>query len=196
MPILRCAFLTATAMRALVSIGIMRESKRKPSGQARSILVARQRRWKLRAREGYRTNMESEVSQVPMCLLATTISNMIQASSGLRRCQETKVSTVTECVADLPARRTMSNVIDFLENWGQDAQLRHAASAELEQALLRAGIEPAGRAALLVADRCTLESLLGARSRVVCAIWAPEEEEGEDEELPTRPPGLQTACRM
>ena len=28
----------------------------------------------------------------------------------------------------------MSNVIDFLEKWGQDSQLRHAASAELEQA--------------------------------------------------------------
>jgi hypothetical protein len=76
----------------------------------------------------------------------------------------------------------MSNVIDFLEKWGQDAQLRHATSAELEQALLRAGIEPAERAAILGADRCTLESLLGARSRVVCAVVAPEEEEVEEEE--------------
>jgi hypothetical protein len=76
----------------------------------------------------------------------------------------------------------MSNVIDFLEKWGQDSQLRHATSAELEQALLRAGIEPAGRAAILGADRCALESLLGARSRIVCAVFAPEEEEVEEEE--------------
>ena len=76
----------------------------------------------------------------------------------------------------------MSNVIDFLEKWGQDSQLRHAMSAELEQALLGAGIEPAVRAAILGADRCTLESLLGARSRVVCAIMAPEEEEVEEED--------------
>jgi hypothetical protein len=75
----------------------------------------------------------------------------------------------------------MSNVIDFLEKWGQDSQLRHAASAELEQALLGAGIEPAARAAILGADRCTLESLLGARSRIVCAVLAPEEEEVEEE---------------
>src|SRR5258708_6787803 len=76
----------------------------------------------------------------------------------------------------------MSNVIDFLEKWGQDSQLRHATSGELEQALLGAGIEPAERAAILDADRCTLESLLGARSRVVCAILAPEEEEVEEED--------------
>jgi hypothetical protein len=75
----------------------------------------------------------------------------------------------------------MSNVIDFLEKWGQDSQLRHATGAELEQELLRAGIEPGARAAILGADRCRLESLLGARSRVVCGIWAPEEEEAEEE---------------
>ncbi|MDB6105384.1 MAG: hypothetical protein JWO52_5383 [Gammaproteobacteria bacterium] len=76
----------------------------------------------------------------------------------------------------------MSNVIDFLEKWGQDSQLRHATSAELEQALLRAGIEPAARGAILGTDRRTLESLLGARSRIVCAVMAPEEEEEEDED--------------
>ena len=76
----------------------------------------------------------------------------------------------------------MSNVMDFLEKWGRDAQLRHATGAELEQALLRAGIEPAERAAILGADRCTLESLLGAGSRIVCAVFAPEKEEEEEEE--------------
>jgi hypothetical protein len=76
----------------------------------------------------------------------------------------------------------MSNVIDFLEKWGQDSQLRHATGAELELALLRAGLQPAERAAILGADRCTLESMLGARSRVVCAVWAPEEEEVEEED--------------
>jgi hypothetical protein len=87
----------------------------------------------------------------------------------------------------------MSNVIDFLEKCGQDSQLRHATSAELEKALLGAGIEPAERAAILGADGCMLGSLLGARSRAVCAIFAPEEEADEDEELPAQP-GLQTAC--
>ena len=75
----------------------------------------------------------------------------------------------------------MSNAIDFLEKWGQDAQLRHATGAELEQALLSAGVEPAARAAMLGADRSALESMLGARSRVVCGIYAPEEEEEADQ---------------
>ena len=88
----------------------------------------------------------------------------------------------------------MSNVIDFLEKWGQDAQLRHATGTELEQALLRDGIEPAERAAILGADRCTLESLLGARSRLVCAVVVPED---EDEELPPPvKPALQTVSRV
>ncbi len=76
----------------------------------------------------------------------------------------------------------MSNVIDFLEKWGQDSQLRHATGDDLEKALVAAGIEPAVRAAILGADRATLESLLGARSKVVCGIWAPEEEETEEED--------------
>jgi hypothetical protein len=80
----------------------------------------------------------------------------------------------------------MSNVIDFLEKWGQDSQLRHATSAEVEQALLRAGIEPAERAAILGADRFMLESLLGARSRIVCVVLAPEEEDEEEPKLKFR----------
>jgi hypothetical protein len=81
----------------------------------------------------------------------------------------------------------MSNVIDFLEKLGQHSQLRHATSAELEQELLRAGIEPAERAAIVGADRCALESLLGVGSQIVCAVYAPEEEEdGEEPKLNSR----------
>jgi hypothetical protein len=89
----------------------------------------------------------------------------------------------------------MSNVIDFLEKWGQDSQLRLATSAELEQALLSAEIEPTARAAILGADRCTLESVLGARSRVFCAVFAPDQDENEELPPPVKP-GLQTACRV
>ena len=80
----------------------------------------------------------------------------------------------------------MSNVIDFLQRLGQDADLRHAPRAALELALGEADIDPALREALLGADQRKLESLLGADTNV-CAMIAPgkkeeDEEEDEDEE--------------
>lgn len=77
----------------------------------------------------------------------------------------------------------MSNVIDFLQRLGQDADLRHAPRTALEQALAEAGIDPALREALLGADQRKLESLLGADTNV-CAMISPgkKEEEEEDED--------------
>jgi hypothetical protein len=70
----------------------------------------------------------------------------------------------------------MSDVIDFLEKWGQDAQLRHATSTELVQALAGAQIDPFVRKALVAADRRHLEFLVGAQQNV-CLIFIPDEEE-------------------
>ena len=82
----------------------------------------------------------------------------------------------------------MSNVIDFLERLGQDADLCGASGEMLEEALRESGIDPALRAALLGNDQRALEALLGARSNVCCLIWKegeePEEEEEEEEEEP------------
>jgi hypothetical protein len=77
----------------------------------------------------------------------------------------------------------VSNVIDFLQRLGQDADLRHAPRTALEQALAEAGIDPALREALLGADQRKLESLLGADTNV-CAMISPgkKEEEEEDED--------------
>ena len=66
----------------------------------------------------------------------------------------------------------MSNVIDFLQRLGQDADLRHAPRMELELALAEAGIDPALREALLGSDQRKLEDLLGANTNV-CAMIAP-----------------------
>lgn len=66
----------------------------------------------------------------------------------------------------------MSNVIDFLQRLGQDADLRHAPRTALELALAEAGIDPA------------LEALLGGANTNVC-VMSPgkkEEEEEEDED--------------
>jgi hypothetical protein len=77
----------------------------------------------------------------------------------------------------------VSNVIDFLQRLGQDADLRHAPRMELELALAEAGVDPALREALLGSDQRRLESLLGANTNV-CAMIAPgkKEEDEEDDE--------------
>ena len=76
----------------------------------------------------------------------------------------------------------MSNVIDFLERLGKDAQLRHASDQELERALIDAHIDPAVREAILLRDQRQLEILLGANPNVCCMIIAPAREEDEEED--------------
>ena len=76
----------------------------------------------------------------------------------------------------------MSNVIDFLQRIGEDAELRHAAPDMLAQALREAGIDPALKAAILGTDQRELEALLGAVPNVCCAIYKEDEEEEEESE--------------
>ncbi|NYE29583.1 hypothetical protein HDE78_002549 [Rhodanobacter sp. K2T2] len=84
----------------------------------------------------------------------------------------------------------MTDVIDFLEKMGQDAQWRHASQGEVEQALTRAEIAPALQTAILANDSARLETLLGQPS--FCGYYLPgkeDEEEGdEDKETPSREP--------
>jgi hypothetical protein len=78
----------------------------------------------------------------------------------------------------------MSNVIDFLEQMGRDAQWRQVTGEAMQAALIQAGIEPPLRAAILGEDRGLLESLVGANPNICCMINHPQEEEEprEDEE--------------
>lgn len=54
----------------------------------------------------------------------------------------------------------MSNVIDFLEKMGQDAQLRHASKNEVKLALANAQIDRELQTAVLARDQPRLEALL------------------------------------
>lgn len=75
----------------------------------------------------------------------------------------------------------MTDAIDFLEQLGRNARLRHAPAADLEQALAASGIAPELRSALLADDTPRLGALLGAHPTICCLIVKPDEEE-EDEE--------------
>jgi hypothetical protein len=80
----------------------------------------------------------------------------------------------------------MSNVIDFLERMGQDAQLRHASKSEVELALADAEIDPELHAAILAGDQAQMEVLLG-HVNVCCMVQPGKEDDDEDtEEGPSR----------
>jgi hypothetical protein len=84
----------------------------------------------------------------------------------------------------------MSDVIDFLEKMGQDAQLRHGSQDEVELALASAEIAPELQAAIIARDQAHLETLLGQAP--LCAVYLPgteeEEQDDEAEETPSREP--------
>lgn len=71
----------------------------------------------------------------------------------------------------------MTDLIDFMDRLGGDAQLRYAGREVLAQALVEAGIEPLARKAMLAADRRRLEFLVGAKANVCCMVHAPQGDE-------------------
>jgi len=68
----------------------------------------------------------------------------------------------------------MTDTIDFLEQLGRNSRLRHASSAEVQQALAGARIDPKVRNALLGDDTQQLGALLGAEPNVCCLIVKPD----------------------
>jgi len=76
----------------------------------------------------------------------------------------------------------MTDVIELLDQLGRTARLRHAAPAELEQALAAAGLDPGLRGALLADDSLRLGELLGAQPNICCLVEKPDQEDDEEEE--------------
>ena len=68
----------------------------------------------------------------------------------------------------------MTDTIDFLEQLGRNSRLRHAPTAELQQAIAGARIDPRVRNALLGEDTSQLGALLGAEPNVCCLIVKPD----------------------
>jgi hypothetical protein len=82
----------------------------------------------------------------------------------------------------------MTDVIDFLEKIGQDAQLRRESQDELELALSSAQLAPEFKSAILAEDQAQLETLLGQVP--LCGMFFPskeDEEEGDDDETEKTP---------
>jgi hypothetical protein len=77
----------------------------------------------------------------------------------------------------------MSNVIDFLERKGKDAQLRHGSSDDVADALEEAQVDTSLRSAILAGDASGLQSLLKKDTFFSSQMPSePEEERKEDDE--------------
>src|SRR5690242_2723011 len=89
----------------------------------------------------------------------------------------------------------MADIIEFLERMGQDAQLRHASEAVLEQAMRDAQMSPRAAAALRVGDRAEIEAVIGAESDICCLVWAPEPDtEEKQSKAPKAVIGTENVC--
>jgi hypothetical protein len=75
-----------------------------------------------------------------------------------------------------------TDAIDFLEQLGRNARLRHAPATELERVLAASGLEPSLRSALLADDAVRLGELLGAQPNICCLVEKPDQEDDDDEE--------------
>lgn len=67
----------------------------------------------------------------------------------------------------------MSDIVEFLEQMGQTANLRYATGSELARVLEASRIDPAARGALLAGDAARVETLLGAQANVCCILAGP-----------------------
>lgn len=86
----------------------------------------------------------------------------------------------------------MTDVIEFLEKMGSDAQFHQGSRDQVALALMETGIAPEVQLALIAKDQSRLEQLLGQVP--LCAVFLPgkqeeeEEGEGDDDETPSREP--------
>jgi hypothetical protein len=74
---------------------------------------------------------------------------------------------------------TMTKLVDFLAQLGQDSRLSRASGEELQLAMERAGLTAAERIAVTNADRSGLEKHAGALANTCCIIYTSEESEEE-----------------
>jgi hypothetical protein len=65
----------------------------------------------------------------------------------------------------------MSNVIDFLERMGQDADLRHADDKTVEAALLASNVDASVVAAIQSKNVITLAAAMDAQPNICCGLY-------------------------
>lgn len=78
----------------------------------------------------------------------------------------------------------MSAVIRFIESIGQNSSARHMSAADYEAAIKASGIEEESAVALRGMDSAAISGVLGGRSKMMCMIWAPNQQPGKEDDQP------------
>lgn len=80
----------------------------------------------------------------------------------------------------------MNNVLQLLQNLGENASLRHISAKQLEKVLNPLNLDPAVQQAICQHDDNKLARLLHANNKIVCMIHPAEEPAHDDQ--PAEPP--------
>lgn len=82
---------------------------------------------------------------------------------------------------------TVSNVIRFLETLGSNPALTRLSAAEYAATVAALDADHGQRQALLTRDHAALNDLLGGREKVLFAIFAPDDNEKQDDNQREQP---------
>lgn len=80
----------------------------------------------------------------------------------------------------------MSNLVNFLENLGQNARLRHASKSELYATMNDQQIDTQAQWAVLRGDSTRLALAMKARQNMGCLLMAPQAHAEEISVMPER----------
>lgn len=78
----------------------------------------------------------------------------------------------------------MSAVIRFIESIGQNSSARYMTAADYEAAINALEIAEEEAVALKGMDSTAISDALGGRSKMVCMIWAPDQQPGKEDDQP------------
>jgi hypothetical protein len=78
----------------------------------------------------------------------------------------------------------VSAVIRFIESIGQNSSARHMTAADYDAAIKTLGIGEEEAVALRGMDSTAISDVLGGRSKMICMIWAPNQQPGKEDDQP------------
>jgi hypothetical protein len=78
----------------------------------------------------------------------------------------------------------MSDAIRFLESMGSDSSLSRLSADEYAATVASLEVGPLQQRALIDRDHAALSDLLGGRATLLCSVFAPDEEEEKEGDVP------------